>query len=47
MKLSVYCGLRAIAYIITQGSNVVKHGIKKSKYSLRKLLRVHSRSSGE
>jgi len=29
MKLSVYCGLRAIAYIITQGSNVVKHGIKR------------------
>lgn len=29
MKLSLYCGLRAIAYIITEGVDVVKHGIKR------------------
>lgn len=33
MKLSVYCGLRAIAYIITDGINVVKHGIKRVNIS--------------
>lgn len=29
MKLSVYVGLRAIAYIISEGGNVVKHGVKR------------------
>ena len=28
MRLNVYVGLRAIAYIITRECNVVKHGIK-------------------
>src|SRR5690606_22489234 len=29
MKLSIYVGLRAIAWIISQNGNVVKHGIKR------------------
>lgn len=29
MKLNIYCGLRAIAYIITEGVNVIKYGIKR------------------
>ena len=29
MKLNIYVGLRAIAYVITQGCEVIKHGIKK------------------
>lgn len=33
MKLNLYCGLRAIAYIITEGVNVVKHGIKRVNIS--------------
>src|SRR5690606_26564544 len=33
MKLNIYIGLRAIAYIITEGVNVVKHGIKRVNIS--------------
>lgn len=33
MKLSIYTGLRAIAYVITQGSEIVKHGIKRINIS--------------
>ncbi len=33
MKISLYCGLRAIAYIITDGVNVVKNGIKRVNIS--------------
>lgn len=33
MKLNLYCGLRAIAYIITDGINVVKYGIKRVNLS--------------
>lgn len=33
MKLSIYIGLRAIAYVITQGSEIVKHGIKRVNIS--------------
>lgn len=33
MKLSIYIGLRAIAYIITQGSDIVKNGIKRVNIS--------------
>lgn len=33
MKLSLYCGLRAIAYIITDGAKVIKHGIKRINLS--------------
>lgn len=29
MKLSLYCGLRAIAYVINNGQHVVKYGIKR------------------
>lgn len=33
MRLSIYIGLRAIAYIISQGMDVVKHGIKRVNIS--------------
>lgn len=33
MKLNIYCGLRAITYIITDGLNVVKYGIKRVNIS--------------
>lgn len=33
MKLNLYCGIRAIAYIITDGANVVKYGIKRINLS--------------
>ncbi len=33
MKLNVYCGLRAIAYVVTQGSEIIKTGIKKVNVS--------------
>lgn len=33
MKLNIYIGLRAIAYIITEGLNVVKQGIKRVNIS--------------
>ncbi|WP_141743579.1 type II CRISPR RNA-guided endonuclease Cas9 [Weeksella sp. HMSC059D05] len=33
MKLNIYIGLRAIAYVITEGLDVVKHGIKRVNIS--------------
>jgi hypothetical protein len=33
MKLNIYCGLRAIAFIITDGISIVKYGIKKVNIS--------------
>lgn len=33
MKLSIYVGLRAIAWILTEGSDIIKHGIKRVNIS--------------